>query len=537
MSDNLLKLTLKDWLFNAGVSGLINILEHSGDDIEFDGQDVYINISSFENFEDKYFRYFIDCYGGVTIYARVMEKLSYLSKLDFDKDVGNIKKIYEDVVKYLIAKLKNSAYASLPVDIDFNLLKLTKENFNDSTKYSKDLYNLLELHKNEILKSEVTGFYDQKAKASKSPNAIIDKYINTNMLNISKDTKELKDYLAAEKSGKNYFCFNCNNRINFESNDKGLSFLNRMFFDTSRKTSHVWNFISDIQMCPVCRFIYFCVPAGFSTVVGKGIFINMNQDTRLLKNINNNIKTHVLKDQELNNNTTYKALLNAIEETMVDTSKYELSDIQVVRYENQNGNEKYRFNILSRNQLDVINKSKDELSNLIKTGYKEVNSYFKLYEDVIKTILDNQNLFLLIHKLLSVKLTRPDDAHYHTGHIKDIIRINFHYLKGVGKMESKERDMLKSYSGAGYYLKQAYKDKNSENKLNGISYKLLNALKTNNKGMFMDTILNCYLYTGKEVPGFFTECLKDNELLKTIGYAFVSGLIEGENKNNNEGEK
>ncbi len=100
-------------------------------------------------------------------------------------------------------------------------------------------------------------------------------------------------------------------------------------------------------------------------------------------------------------------------------------------------------------------------------------------------------------------------------------------------MENIEKDILKTYSGAGYYLKQAYIDKSSENKLNGISYRLLNALKTNNRGMFMDVILNCYLYTGKQVPSFFTDCMKDTELFKTIGYSFVAGLIDGEGKTKN----
>ena len=34
-------------------------------------------------------------------------------------------------------------------------------------------------------------------------------------------------------------------------------------FDTSRKPSHVWNFINDIAVCPVCKLVYSCVPAGF----------------------------------------------------------------------------------------------------------------------------------------------------------------------------------------------------------------------------------------------------------------------------------
>ena len=82
-------------------------------------------------------------------------------------------------------------------------------------------------------------------------------------------------------------------------------------------------------------------------------------------------------------------------------------------------------------------------------------------------------------------------------------------------MEKTEIDIIKMASRDGYYLREAYKAKNSENKLNGICYRLLNALKTNNKNMFMDTILNCYLYTNKLIPKFMTD-LEETMSLKQL---------------------
>ena len=91
----------------------------------------------------------------------------------------------------------------------------------------------------------------------------------------------------------------------------------------------------------------------------------------------------------------------------------------------------------------------------------------------------------------------------------------------------------------GYFLREAYKRKDpGTSKLSGIAYRLLNALKVNDKDMFMDTVLNCYLYVKKAVPSILLEVLKDDEdVFKTVGYAFVSGLIEGQEvtKNNAEG--
>lgn len=97
-------------------------------------------------------------------------------------------------------------------------------------------------------------------------------------------------------------------------------------------------------------------------------------------------------------------------------------------------------------------------------------------------------------------------------------------------MEGCKNDIVTISNKCGYYLREAYKQKDpNTNKLSGISYRLLNALKVNDKDMFMDTILNCYLYVKKSVPPVLLEVLKDEEdIFKTVGYAFVSGLIEGQ---------
>jgi CRISPR-associated protein Cst1 len=45
------------------------------------------------------------------------------------------------------------------------------------------------------------------------------------------------------------------------------------------------------------------------------------------------------------------------------------------------------------------------------------------------------------------------------------------------------------------------------------------------------------LYVGKQVPKIITEVLKDDEAFRTIGYAFVSGLISGSDNNRNDNNK
>ena len=57
-----------------------------------------------------------------------------------------------------------------------------------------------------------------------------------------------------------------------------------------------------------------------------------------------------------------------------------------------------------------------------------------------------------------------------------------------------------------------------------ISHQMLNALKNSKVDDFMNLLLRCHMYIGEGVPKSFIDCLKDPQLLRTYGYAFVLGL-------------
>jgi len=71
----------------------------------------------------------------------------------------------------------------------------------------------------------------------------------------------------------------------------------------------------------------------------------------------------------------YKNLLREMQKR-TNESKYELSDIQVVKYEN----ETYRFTLLSKNILQLLNKNKLRLDRLLDKWYILDRRYFYLYE-------------------------------------------------------------------------------------------------------------------------------------------------------------
>ena len=68
-----------------------------------------------------------------------------------------------------------------------------------------------------------------------------------------------------------------------ENFNKYFSFLVNTGFDVSRKSSHVWEFNNDVAVCPICKLVYSCVPAGITYIIGSGIYINDNSS---MKNAN-----------------------------------------------------------------------------------------------------------------------------------------------------------------------------------------------------------------------------------------------------------
>ncbi|EAV9830175.1 type I-B CRISPR-associated protein Cas8b1/Cst1, partial [Listeria monocytogenes] len=183
------------------------------------------------------------------------------------------------------------------------------------------------------------------------------------------------DYVDSDLSKAKYNCFNCN--LPIKNLKTGLSFMNDIGFDIEKKTSHVWDFNNDVATCPICRLIYSCVPAGFTYVYGEGMFVNDSYGVEELHRVNERMRNSILRFNQdgINSTNTYRALVESITMEHENNRRYELADIQLVRYENEH----YRFNLLSKKMLHIVNDSKGILKSLIRCGYKEGNLNVNLY--------------------------------------------------------------------------------------------------------------------------------------------------------------
>lgn len=557
MSNNNIQLTLGDWQWNAAVVGFINIVGKENVNIEADT--VEFSQEVLDEFENKYFAYFIKTYERTLSWYKIVNYQDNLYSYEennfeeFDlKALEGLNTYIKDVKRYIKSNSYKAAYELIKSEV--NLLSLEKQlttikEPKNQQKFDEDKSKLVDEIKQRfhLLRQIIDYCASPEGKRYIGAKNVIYTFINNAWNGVSflnPQTKE-KDvyadyksyfvdsvvaYLQSERSKFKYNCFVCDAPIKNMSND--FSFLNATGFDVAKKASHAWNFQNDTAICPLCKLIYSCLPAGITYTYDRGIYINQNISLKDAIRINNKIKHKILSSQESGIRSIYHALVGALHEQENDAAKYELADVQVVRYEN----ESYRFNILAKSMLQIIVNSRKELDSLIRVNFSENSSNVNVYDEVVGRIFNNQNLFTLIHRMLYGKLSNPSKCYFYGSHVRNVLKINqliYSRLGGV-KMDTY---LVKKARSAGENLRGKYFKKDANHKLAGICYRLLNALKTSNENMFMDVALNCYLYVNSQVPKVITDVLGSEKDFNTMGYAFVSGLIEGQEGSGNKDKK
>jgi len=577
--DEKIELKLKDWLFNAGLLGFINILGEetkSSGELEIDNKNRLIKFSPkiLENFEYKYFDFFIKRYGKTLTYGKILEFEKYIDK--FEENGEKIRSINElkminDKITFFKAKIKSESYKKAYDFIEKNgtdkILGLEKELKKiKEPKGNIDEISMENVKNNFKIMKEIIDFFKKKMMdeegniknylAAKNIAYVIinNAWSSVSFLNRANAAKDIYEeyksyfvepaleYVNADKSKFKYKCVISNMPMKDYKNT--LGFLNDTGFDVSRKPSHVWNFVNDIAVAPLVTLVYSCIPAGFIYGADKGIFVNANHNIDQLCNINNGIAYNILEDEsEEKNINLYKNLLKEIKKEK-DNTKYELSDIQIVKFEEEH----YKFTLLSRNILKLLSENKEKLDDLLDKWYLIDKRYFNLYDTTITELLNNQNLFSLINKLCYYKISKAKLS-CKLKNIEDLLKINLDYIRRLKKMDKQEiiekkenkktseelteKDVFYIRRDAMIFREEYIRKSGNDKKIGSLLYRLQNALRINNVDMFMDALISAHAYAGKNISSLFAKALLNDENFQTLGHGFLLGLL-GEDKSKNE---
>lgn len=552
---SVIRIELGDWLKNASIIGLLKVLskkENIDNKVLCKNNYIEFNESLLDGFEEEYFRVLIE----------LNEKnLSWYNLVNLKWEIDNIlnkepKKEDLDRINYVIeqfkTKLNSNSYKNGYLLLDDSDELINKQNKLSKIKTSKNqnVENVKEeiLEQGKVLK-EIIGYLSKPEvkRIIAAKNVMYDViqpfWTNVSLLlktNNKEDMYELykKDfikttinYVKKDKSKSKYTCFTCNNKISKFSKPEAydLTWLVKTGADMSRKSSHFWNFNGDSYICPVCNILYSCLPLGFIMLKGKGIFINNNQSVKALKGSNITKLVDEYKSFEEIEQLSYLNIANSMEQYNINNLDNEFENIQVIKIDGNNSSRPYSFNVLSKKLMYIIYKNKIALNQLIKVRINITDKYrINLYNEVIRRLYDGRNLFDLIAQLLSMQLSEKFKGGYY---IYKILEIN-NSIMGGASMDYKITEKFKNH---GLKLRNLYSQNDSVSKLSGITYRLLNALKTKDSAKFMDTLINAYMYMKVEIPTDFVKALNNQDALQGVGYAFLIGL-QGlvENKEGNE---
>ncbi len=534
--------TLKDFLFNAGICGFLKVLQQDHYDMEDQelSNTIQVPISLLENFHNKYIKGLLSHFQNDTLYQSLIleyDKYSRVSPADISPD--EYKKFASRLTTKLTSASYKSGYEIIAAGGDtFDVLSVVKEFKNEkdiqkSLLVCQTLIDYMVMHREilcmkDIIYTKISMFWQGVA------------FLNTS--NSKKDMKECYskdfvlpalDYLEKKNKG-NLQCIQCGNPVN-TTLGKGMSWLNDVGIDMGRKRSHYWNFKPDTYICPICALIYSCIPLGFAIVGTDAIFINNNESIQDLIAVNS-IPQKGGEAFNTLNDFYYKVLYSFIDEGNQFQTK-EIQNIQIIKSTtSESDSRRYVFNTLSKPLLKILERSKANFRHLLNWSFKqEKDTYVNVYQEVAENFFSGRNQYSLVstilHKVFSENLTAP--------YVKDILTIQRRQMRrykssheGGSSTMYVSKDEFEAAYTAGKKIRTEYskdmaaeKDQKKINEsLRSFVYPLLLSLKTKDQGKFNDTMFRFYVGRSESIPKILIDMQQNDEKFQMLGYTFVAGL-------------
>ncbi|MCJ0225268.1 type I-B CRISPR-associated protein Cas8b1/Cst1 [Clostridioides difficile] len=511
----------------------------------------------------------------------IKEKLDSMSKIksydEFDSlealvdetiDIFKIKSINDrltaNLYKYVVqdnyfgqVSFFNVAKAKLDLD------GLKQVMFNDYLRqiiYFGELEDLLEENDYDKLKNylndrlnSIAKDINEKKVSKSSINTIekIMKEINKNFIKKNKSIEDIKEYMDSLE-----VCEMCGlyKGILDEYSESNFAPLG---VSTNNARNMFWNQAYVPSICDICKLILFCTPAG-ATYTRKNylineenefyLFVNMDTSINELFERNNSLKAQKSEYSDSKDENPFNQLIKSIVEENTLKSEWQLRNILFVEFKASIDSKKCKINYFNIPTY-LAKFFTDKYAN------KKIQSIYdyKLKSNVLDLLLKNRDLKHITNNILRNKVKNDMESNNKSNisgidcfRVVQLRALINSYKKGVYKMDSKNLEKNDEKLKIIYYLgcdiHDYFVNKNSKNKIDGVSYKLLNSVKVGNKSDFMDTIIRVFMSAEKQIPAFILDIEIEKDLdFESIGHAFISGLIsgkyEGKDKLPNEKEE
>lgn len=533
---------LRDWYFNAGIIGFLNVLSEGKRKIDEinDTFENKLNISeSFIEFDSKILDGFYDKYKRLTF--------DIFFNLDNYKERLNnfINKIKEPESKITKKLLQDTALNGKIVNEFFEAISC--QNLNN-------IFSGKNLNKNEILK-EVENIYqklnqfntnnDIYSVLKKANSSFIDYFLTQEVTKRIFSYKKVANYIdntlnkLDEPRNNNQRCFICGKLKKKEDFSNAIT---QIIGFNSDNSNWIWGFnTAKTQICPLCALIYSCAIHGMVFLNRKidkdykTFFYTINRNTDIstlyhsfwlfkekLKQKENQTKPFYTVLQEI----TFELINQKVQAVMENINFIEIAENQFGGHSTK-GYNVYNYNI-SKELAELIKII--GIEGIPKGYYKDRNIYSDVTEEILKKTFNYTLNFSDLYSyfeffLRSLEPKSKITTRFSISKICNYIIKYIIVIKGGNKME--QEHIVKKAFSHGKALAQKV---NQENKIKGISYQLLNDLKIGDKNAFMDKYLRLCIGYGTEVKLGSNNELTDLDNFMSFGYSFVNGLLANLNK-------
>ncbi len=582
-----MKIKLGNWLYNAGIVGLLRILEEKGVEIKKVLKDECIEITPdiLDNFEYAYAKYIVKyCFNPLN---SIFEKAKIGKRKEKDREnLQKQQKLLQEIkynlsTKYLneLCKLiKPTTITNFKTSVKDLLDKFLKEfykevheNFND--EIANSLYNQikknLEIKKGKKQKSIIdnisefnflytflTRFYHNKAVVG-NPS------FKGNRLQGFKETyiKPAQSILKNSNPNNEILCRFCN-QIYINIKTKKV-FGKELFSITGASPNEFSNFFlnleCDLFICPICELILLCSFAGFTEIppsfrdefdIPEYIFVNM-PSLELLYQENEKLKKFYQLSKLNTKDSIYEEVLDdLILNEKKKKSWWVLQNILFIEIKPKKGTKVeeqiFRYFHIGKDLaelftedivISLLKKLKGKLL-IQKRGNQEIRVSLK--KETIRRLLSDDNVYFLAYLNLRryIDDIKENNASFHSPinsfylsivqNIKKIINLKY---KGGDTMETETvYGILKKFLDEGKKLKLEEDPEEDFKKRIRYSYKLLSLIRAGKYVEFYQDVMKLYINSKKPIPENILGLLNPKDIVdfEAKACAFISGFLHKE---------
>jgi CRISPR-associated protein Cst1 len=526
---------MRDWFFNAGIIGFLQIVSNGKDIENITGIDIGEN---YIEFEDDILNNFYEIFTKLA-FLKMFKKEAYIA--------GRLNK----AIKELNEKKK--------IDIAKKINDIEKSPYLNFQKLlGRDLSSCQNMEELRISIQDAVEFINGKTstaiyndlKQQDTENKSMDAFLKVRLKgvcayeNISKYIKSIQKINHKLKIKVNDICPSCQaNKISFDFSNAVSNILG---FNTDN-SNWIWAFKdSNSKICPVCALIYTCAFLSFAFILKqgqkKGTYLNcfyfLNQNNNV-KGLFDSLKRFALEMDNFKDRSPFfimiKESVRHINQMKIKNIRDNISFVEIVDNPILAGQGTKGYNVYSYNiDTDIAAFLNSYFNNntMPKGYYKIKEAYNNIDDELLKFSItrqiDYKQLNRYFFQYLSSSIVKTYDLYFVTKFILKYIEA----MKGGEKMVTTEKIVNKAFKN-GIMLRDTLLTDDKKNQINGIVFGFLNDLKIADREKFLDRYMRLML--SHKIPSMFgrDEMIHKDAFLQ-FGYSFINGLLKDTSDKTNE---